>query len=500
MQVAFKVLVVLGLLFVASCESVAKFNPFNFASDEKAYDESAASADVDASVAAEVKAETPPLRIQPIKVAMAKESEPIKPKEVTPATSYIKAENTPPAADASFTETALAAINKFIPKTTSGQVKAGVLLPLSGKSKNVGEALQTAAMMALAEGNNKDVVLQFYDTRGTGDGAAEATKKALAEGVDVILGPLFSSETKEVADTLGWSDINVIGFSSDPGVLSDKVFSVAPLVAQQVEEIVGFACSQGYKRFAVLAQNNEMGEGAVAAANNAASSEMCGGEVTGVGLYDPETTDFSMAIKEILPEALLAKLERENLRDQGYEVVEEPLYDSDGNLIDEDNIKFDFDAVLLVDEGTRLRSLGALLEYYDINPKEIKVLGVSMMDDNNVKREPSLIGAWYSVVPKEGFDRFAVKYKNLTGEKKNPPRIAGLAYDAVALTVLLAKGDGINSYTLTNPSGFKGVSGAFRLLADGRAERALAIMEVTKSGKNKVLRPAREAFSELVKD
>ena len=497
MRVSLKVLVVLGLLFVASCESVAKFNPFNFASDEKTYDESAVGAE---GGEAGVKTEVKPMQIQPIKVAVAKESEPISPKEVTPAMNHIKAENTPPATEASFAETALATISKFIPKTTSGQVKAGVLLPLSGKSKSVGEALQTAAMMALAEGNNKDVVLQFYDTRGTGEGAAEATKKALAEGVDVILGPLFSSEAKEVADTLGWSDINVIGFSSDPSVLSDKVFSVAPLVAQQVEEIIGFACSQGYKRFAVLAQNNEMGEGALAAANKAASSETCGGEVTGVGLYNPETTDFSMAIKEILPEALLAKLERENLRDQGYEVLEEPLYDSEGNLIDENNITFDFDAVLLVDEGTRLRSLGALLEYYDINPKEIKVLGVSMMDDGNVKREPSLIGAWYSVVPKEGFDRFAAKYKKLTGEKKNPPRIASLAYDAVALTVFLAGGDGISSYTLTNPSGFKGASGAFRLLPDGRAERALAIMEVTKSGKNKVLRPAREAFSELVKE
>jgi len=493
MRVSLKVLVVLGLLFVASCESVTKFNPFSFGSDENTYDENAASA-------TGVSAEAAPLKIQPIKVAIAPDSEPISPKEVTPATNHIKAENTPPATEASFTETALATISKFIPKTTSGQVKAGVLLPLSGKSKSVGEALQTAAMMALADGHNKDVVLQFYDTRGTGEGAAEATKKALAEGVDVVLGPLFSSEAKEVADTLGWNDINVIGFSSDPSVLSEKVFSVAPLVAQQVEEIVGFACSQGYKKFAVLAQNNEMGEDALAAANKAASSETCGGEVTGVGFYDPETTDFSMAIKEILPEALLAKLERENLRDQGYEVLEEPLYDSEGNLIDEDNITFDFDAVLLVDEGTRLRSLGALLEYYDINPKEIKVLGVSMMDDSSVKREASLIGAWYSVVPKEGFDKFAVKYKNLIGAKKNPPRIASLAYDAVALTVFLAGGDGISSYTLTNPSGFKGVSGVFRLLPDGRAERALAIMEVTKSGKNKVLRHARESFVEPAKE
>ena len=150
MRVSLKVLVVLGLLFVASCESVAKFNPFNFASDEKTYDESAVGAEGEA---AEAKTEVKPMQIQPIKVAVAKESEPISPKEVTPAMNHIKAENTPPATEASFAETALATISKFIPKTTSGQVKAGVLLPLSGKSKSVGEALQTAAMMALAEGN-----------------------------------------------------------------------------------------------------------------------------------------------------------------------------------------------------------------------------------------------------------------------------------------------------------------------------------------------------------
>ena len=67
--------------------------------------------------------------------------------------------------------------------------------------------------------------------------------------------------------------------------------------------------------------------------------------------------------------------------------------------------------------------------------------------------------------------------------------MAGLAYEAVqAASDMLraASGNGddtpFDADAITDPRGHKGVSGAFRLLSDGRNQRSLAVLEVTNSG------------------
>ncbi|HAW33120.1 MAG TPA: hypothetical protein DCX19_00500 [Alphaproteobacteria bacterium] len=151
---------------------------------------------------------------------------------------------------------------------------------------------------------------------------------------------------------------------------------------------------------------------------------------------------------------------------------------------------FEFDAVLVSEEGSRLRSLGALLSYYDV-PSEIKVLGTSLWADSRPAREPALIGGWFSHLPSDGFKIFSKRYNDIYGEK--PPRIASQAYDAVALAAILAESGGFSYDNLTTVSGFKGVDGLFRLLPNGLSERGLQVLGVEKKG-FVTLSPAPEVF------
>jgi hypothetical protein len=63
-----------------------------------------------------------------------------------------------------------------------------------------------------------------------------------------------------------------------------------------------------------------------------------------------------------------------------------------------------------------------------------------------------------------------------------PHRLATLAYDATAMAALLAPDAGakgaFSRAALTDPSGFLGRDGLFRLTADGLADRRLAVMQV----------------------
>ena len=62
------------------------------------------------------------------------------------------------------------------------------------------------------------------------------------------------------------------------------------------------------------------------------------------------------------------------------------------------------------------------------------------------------------------------------------PGLASLAYDAVSLAAVLARQPGGPAYdagSLTQPSGFAGVEGLFRLMPDGSNERGLAVLRLT---------------------
>ena len=129
------------------------------------------------------------------------------------------------------------------------------------------------------------------------------------------------------------------------------------------------------------------------------------------------------------------------------------------------------------------RLLGRLLPQAQINTQQVKLIGTGGMDYPNAGRDPGLVGAWYPGPDPRGWTDFAQKYAKSYGQA--PPRIASLAYDAVSLAIALAGGAEGQRYTqatVTRPSGFTGIDGAYRLLPDGTADRSLAILEVQQFG------------------
>lgn len=401
----------------------------------------------------------------------------------------------------------------FVP---SEMVRVGVLLPLTGGSAKLGEALRNAAMMSLFDIGSQRLILQFYDTEGTPEGARKASELAISQGAELIIGPVYAKSVRAVRPATHSADVGVITFSSDPVNLGDGIYTISTLTSQQVEHIVRFACDKGYKRFAVLSQDNAVGDIISMAAKTAVDA--CGGMITKAAFYDPRTEDYQAAVASIMPR-MMEDLEKErddevkrlekaadqvasgkpvlikNEETGGYEEKEmtpEQLQATIEVIKNQELVRdpFEFDAILVPEEGSRLRSLGALFSYYDV-PPEIRILGTSQWADSKPAREPALIGGWFSHLPSEGFAVFADRYKDIYGDK--PPRIASQAYDAVALAAVLAETGSFSFSNLTTVSGFKGVDGLFRLLPNGLSERGLQVLGVEKKG-TVTLSPAAEVF------
>ena len=418
--------------------------------------------------------------------------------------------------DANIAEKGEAAAPALVPVE---MVRVGLLVPLTGNSAKLGEILRNAAMMSLFDISSQRLILQFYDTQGTPEGAREAAELAVSQGVELIIGPVFSKSVRAVRPVTHSADISVITFSSDPSNLGDGIYTISTLTSQQVEHIVRYACDKGYKRLAVISQDNATGDIISMAAKAAVDS--CGGMITKAAFYDPIAADLQTAVQSVMPKTMeeletereeeVKRLEKSKelvmqgkpvlMKNEETEEMEEVNMSMDQLQAIIDALKekelvrdpFEFDAILISEEGSHLRSLGALFSFYDV-PSDIRILGTSQWASSRPSREPALIGGWFSHLPSEGFSVFAQRYKELYGEK--PPRIASQAYDAVALAAILAETGSFSYENLTTVSGFKGVDGLFRLLPNGLSERGLQVLGVEKKG-FVTLSPALEVFESV---
>ena len=341
------------------------------------------------------------------------------------------------------------------PVPVAGQVRIAVLLPLSHPSKDtraVAQALLQAAQMGMFDMGARSMMLLPRDTGPTPETAAAAANDAIDKGAELILGPLLASDVRAVAPVARARNVPVIAFSTDRTVAGDGVFLLSFLPEQEVSRIVSYAASKGLTKFAALVPSTPYGQRVEEAFRNTVMQS--GKELVGVQNYQPNTQSLDPAVKAIS--------------------------------------KSGFDAIFLPEGGTMLRSLGPILTINGVDSRKVQLLGTGLWDDAAVAREPSLIGGMFAVDQRQNF---ITRYQQLYGGK--PPRIASLAYDAVALSATLAGGTPGKRYTrvaIADPNGFAGIDGIFRFRSDGMTERGLAVMQVGNGGQMNVVSPASNTF------
>ena len=105
-----------------------------------------------------------------------------------------------------------------------------------------------------------------------------------------------------------------------------------------------------------------------------------------------------------------------------------------------------------------------------------------------------LQGAWFATPAPVLAQQFNRRYGEAYGSQPN--LIASLAYDGIAaIGALVAEGksNALRADALTQPAGFAGVNGPFRLLSNGTNERGLAVAQV-ENNQVIVIDPAPTSF------
>jgi len=399
----------------------------------------------------------------------------------------------PPLGDLRTGEAAPTGPLQRLPIPPDGRVRVAVLLPLSGQSAELANSMLNAAEMAVFEIADDKFVLLTYDTKGTPDGAAAAAEAAIRTGAQIILGPLLATSVEAVTPLARTAGVHVVAFSNSRNVAGNGVFIMGFVPQQQVEAITSYAVGQGLTRLAVLAPQDAYGFAVVDSLKETAAAYNA--TIVRSQFYDPSLSDYSGDVKAIADyetrrKALLEQ--RAQLQRQRDEISRQALK----RLENRDTVgDVEFDAIVLPETGQQLRSIAALLSYYDVDLPAVRYLGLRNWDEiPKPEAEPALVGSWYAAPSPIEHEKFISRFKDAFG--REPARLASLAYDATALAAVLAQDGGDPRFTfeaLTNVNGFLGVDGLFRLDPNGVVQRKFAVIEVRKSGPD-VIQPAAKEF------
>ena len=355
------------------------------------------------------------------------------------------------------------------------KTRVALLLPLSGKASEAGQALMNAAQLALFDHGTEDFELIVRDTIGQPDMARRVAEDVIGAGAEIIIGPLFGQSVAALTPLAQGAGLSVMTFSNDTTIARDGVYPLGLTPEQQINRLVNYARGQGLTRFALLAPANDFGQRLSDAMSGATQNN--GVFLVKSAFYTPGAEDQRTTIKALADydqRNAELKAHRKALQAEGTAAATRALK----RLTGRDTLRPpDFDAILVAASGLDLLTLAPLLNFYDVDPRRVRYLGTAQWDNPRLGRETTLTDSWFTNYSPKNWAAFATRYRQTYNS--DAPRLAALAYDAVAMAAIMARTIENTPFaraTLTRAAGFDGINGYFRLGTGGRVERALPIL------------------------
>ncbi len=346
------------------------------------------------------------------------------------------------------------------PRTNTGPVKVALLLPIgSGTTGDtvVSQNLENAARLAANDLSGVEIDITVYPTARNPSQAAQAAVRAVEQGAEVILGPLFSETAQAVTSALSASDVPVLTFSNNVAIASENTFLLGHTFQNAAEILTRYAVGQGQREIYLLHARNPSGEMGFAAMERALRAE--GLQPAGVTGYEFTNEGVVTAVEE-------AALEVEQVR---------------------------ADTIFLSSDAAGALPLFAqLLPEAGVSPGQVQYMGLARWDIQQIMGFPGIEGGWFALPDPRRTAAFSSRFRSTYG--RAPHALAGLAYDGIAaIGVIAGQGFKIDRSSLTQPAGFQGTGGIFRFRPDGTIERGLVVATV-EDKQLVVLQPAPVRF------
>jgi len=332
-------------------------------------------------------------------------------------------------------------------------LKIGLLAPLSGEYKNLGNSLLYSLQMALKEINDKNV---FLIPRDSGfeepKKLINAVKEIKSQGVKIIIGPINHSDFNEVKK---FSDLVFISPSNINPEFQNNVISIGISLESQMKALMEFIKKQKKNKTVILIPKNQY-------------TDFIDDKLEKLQFKNYKTFKYNPDPKVLTGEIeILTNYSQRkrnlNLRKKMFEDKEDEQSKRQLEKLDQKYTLGDvnFDSVIIIDFGNSLKSVLTSLVFTDVDQKKVLFTTVNQWFDESIFYENTVKELYYPSVNYKEFRKYKDNYFKTF--KNYPNEITILTYDALGLIYYSWKKNGkissVSDFSFKNQ--IKGKIGTF---------------------------------------
>ena len=332
-----------------------------------------------------------------------------------------------------------------------------VLLPLSGKYKNIAKSIQQG-MVAALQNTNPEQRLNFFDTGSNGETFSYAWYGAIESGAEFVIGPLDKKSNQQMTQ-INSSSIPVMALNQlNQESQNLGYYQFALSKEDEVANVAKRLSDENKKRVMLLAPESEQGRKLSIFFEK--EFTYLGGQVVSYAFYPESTHDYTREIKQAigLNDSIVRARTLKTIIGQPFK--------------NKPQIRPDMDAIFILAKAKNARLMKPQLKFFQA--KDVPVYATSQVQPskNNPELDKDLNGIRFCQ------SRFVVAPQSLqdvldfdVDKVKSNKKYFAFGYDAVSLIPRLEWMQTMQSQKIEGLSGFLTVDG------EGKVHRELAWSE-----------------------
>jgi len=348
-------------------------------------------------------------------------------------------------------------------------LKVGVLLPLSGKFENIGQSLLKSIQLGLFDIDNKNIKIYPKDSKGNALDAYLSAKKFQEMGIEIVIGPIFH-ESLERLDEI--SNITFISATNKTQEIPKNTIAFGINLDSQMNTLKKYFDEIKVSKTLLLSPKLEF----IYQSESVAKKDVL--KFYRTYSYDTNPKKITGDIEKITKYR-----ERKKDLERRIKILEKSdLYKDKNELKKLEQMhtlgEVNFDSVVVIDFGERLKSVLTSFMFSDISSNEVNFFTLNQWFDETFFNENALQNLHFPSIDFYNLKKFKKKYIDTFEEE--PSEISILAYDALGLIYYcwFNNDTQFKPDQLYNKNGFKGLHGEF-IIKDNLSIHQLKIYKVS---------------------
>ena len=348
-------------------------------------------------------------------------------------------------------------------------LKIGILLPLSGKFQNTGESFLKAIQLALFDIGNKNIKIYPKDSKANALDAYLSAREFEELGIKIVVGPIFYESLERLNEI---HNITFISLTNKTDNIPKNIIAFGINVDSQIDALKKYFNEIKVSKTLLLSPNSEF----VYQSESVTKKDIL--KFYRTYSYDTNPKKITAQIEKITNYR-----ERKNDLERRIKILEKSdLYKDKNELKKLEQMhtigKVNFDSVVIIDFGERLKSVLSSFMFSDVSSKDVNFFTLNQWFDETFFNENAMQNLYFPSIDLNNLKKFNKKYQKAFDERPN--KVSILAYDALGLIYYcwFNNNANFNAKQLYNKNGFKGLHGEF-IIKNNLSKQKLKIYKIS---------------------